>query len=252
VRAVNAFLQASQYIFRYQRVAGERYLRQAIELDPTFIEPQVWLIPGLAIQGKMDEARAMYERLLARERTASPYEQMMIAYAGAMLNGDAEAQARQIEIGLEYMPGNNILLANLAEHREQSGNCAGALDALRPAVEMRWHYPPIYELWGWCAIDAGRYDETRRVLLDATNLPPVHPNVYALLEALALADGDAATADRFDAMYVAATRRLDRPAAQTYVVKAFRRLADVCASRGQPDRAARLNAKAAAAGGERR
>ena len=247
VRAINAFLQASQHIFRYERVAAERDLRRAIELDPTFIEPQVWLIPGLAIQGKVSEARAMYDRLLARERTASPFEQAMIAYAGAMLNGDAAAQARQVEIGLEFLPGNNILLANLAEHREQTGDCAGALAAMRPAVDMRWRYPPLYELWGWCAIDTGLYDEARRVLLDAVNMQPVHPNVYALLEALDIANGEQAAADRFDAMHVAAMRQLDRPASQTYVVKAYRRLAGVCRARNQQDRAARLDAKAAAA-----
>src|SRR5204863_6687470 len=88
IQAVNAFLQASQHIFRYERVAAEGYLRRAIELDPTFIEPRVWLIPGLVSQNKMPEALEHYQELLKLNAAASPFEQAMIAWVRARLDRD--------------------------------------------------------------------------------------------------------------------------------------------------------------------
>jgi len=246
IQAVNAFLQASQYIFRYERVAGERYLRRAIELDPTFIEPRVWLIPGL-VEDKPEEARQHYDALLMLDANASPFEQAMIAFAGAVLNGDSVAQARQLEIALDYLPGNNILLMNLAESREANGDCAGALDAMRSAIDMRWRYPPMYEVWGWCSIQAGHFTEARHVLLDAVTMPAVHPNLYAILDGLAIVDGDLAAADRYDALHIARERELDRPAPSNYIAKVYAQLGSYCLSRGQYDRASRLFSKAVAA-----
>ena len=143
IQAVNAFLQATQHIYRYERAAGIRYLERAIELDPSFIVPRVWLIPALVGQHKLAAAQASYQHLLTLEAGASPFEQAMIAFAGAIVADDLAAQAAQLEIALEYLPGNNILLVNLAEVRELRGDCEGALNAMRPSVEMRWQYPPL-------------------------------------------------------------------------------------------------------------
>jgi Tfp pilus assembly protein PilF len=247
IQAVNAFLQASQHIYRYERVAGEKYLRRAIELDPTFIVPRVWLIPGLVDQNKPAEAQASYEYLLQHAAGASPFEEAMIAFAGATLTHDLAAEARQLEIALDYLPGNNILLMNLAEVRELRGDCAGALDAMRPAVAMRWQYPPMYPLWGFCSIQTGRPDDARQVMLTALTFPIVHPNLYGLLEALAIADGDATQAGRYRARYVARLREIDRPADVKDLVQAYASLGSSCLAKGQYDRAAALFAKAVAA-----
>ena len=246
IQAVNAFLQASQYIYRFERVAGYRYLERAIQLDPSFIVPRVWLIPALVSQNKMEEARASYQHLLTLEPNASPFEQAMIAFAGAILTNDLSAQATHLEVALEYLPGNNILLANLAETRELKGDCAGALDAMRPAVDMRWQYPPLYSLWGLCSIETGRLADARAVLTDATSFRIVHPNVYGLLEALAIADGDAAAAEAQRKLYTARRRELDQPADPTEVLKAYSSLGRQCVDNGQFDRAAILFGKASA------
>lgn len=247
IQAVNAFIQASQHIFRFERVAAERNLLRAIELDPTFIEPRVWVIPGLITQNKTAEAQRQYDALLELEAGASPFEQAMIGYVGARLRGDIPAQARQLEVALDYLPGNNVLLANLAGARVRLGDCAGAVNALRPAVEMRWQMPAIYEEWGSCSIQTDRLDDARRVMIDATSRPPVHPNVYALLEALAVADKDAGAEARYSSLFAARTRELDRPASgEPYLVKAYGKLASDCLSRGQYECAAKLFAKAAA------
>ena len=247
IQAVNAFIQASQHIFRFERVAAERNLLRAIELDPTFIEPRVWVIPGLITQNKTAEAQRHYDALLELEAGASPFEQAMIGYVGARLRGDNAAQARQLEIALDYLSGNNVLLVNLAGARERLGDCAGALEAMRPVVEMRWQFPLLYEMWGSCSIQTARRDDARRVMIDATSRPPVHPNVYALLEALAIVDGDTPAAASYASSYAARTRELERPAnPEPYLVKAYSTLASDCLAQGQYECAAKLFAKAAA------
>lgn len=240
IEAVNAFLQASQHIFRFERAAAERDLERAIELDPTFPEPRAWIIPGLITQGRIAEAQRYYDELLKLEPTASPAQQAMIGYVGARLKGDVAAQARELEKAEEYVPGNNIVLVNLAGARERLGDCAGALAALRPAIEMRWQYPAMYELWGSCSIRAGRLNDARQVLLDSLTLPPVHPHVYALLEAIAIADGDRSTAEKYQTLYLARKREIDRAVSTEYLVPAYARLASECAARGQNDCAAAL------------
>jgi tetratricopeptide (TPR) repeat protein len=247
IQAVNAFIQASQHIFRFERVAAERDLARAIELDPAFIEPRVWIIPGLITQNKTAEAQRHYDALLALEPGASPFEQAMIGYVGARLRGDNPAQARQLEIALDYLPGNNVLLVNLAGARERLGDCAGALDALRPVVDMRWQFPALYEQWGACSIQLGRIDEARRVLADVASRPPVHPSVFGMLEALAIVDGDAAAETRYAASFTARTRELDRPAsAEPYLAKAYGKLASDCLARGRSECAVKLFTKASA------
>jgi tRNA A-37 threonylcarbamoyl transferase component Bud32/tetratricopeptide (TPR) repeat protein len=246
IQAVNALLQATQHIYRYELAAGTRYLERALELDPSFIVPRVWLIPGLVGQGKLEEARASYEYLRTLEASASPFEQAMIAFAGARVTGDLATQAAELETALEYLPGNNILLANLAEIRELKGDCEGALNAMRPAVDMRWQYPPLYSLWGMCMVQTGRANEARGVLRDATSLPAVHPNVYGILEALSLAAGDEAGAARHRDAYRNRLRDIDRPADPTEVLKVYAALARDASARGQTDRALTLRARAAA------
>ena len=247
IQAVNAFLQASQHVFRYERNEVDRFLERAIALDPSFIEPRVWAMPGLITRNEIAKARSHYEALLKLEPNASPFEQAMIGYAGARLTGDPAAQVRYLAVALEYVPGNNILLVNLAGAKYRLGDYAGALEAMRPAVGMRWRFPPLYECWGSCSIQTGRIAEARQVMVDALALKPVHPNVFALLGALAIADGDTVSSDRYDALFAAGIRELDRPASPApYLVDAYGKLASDCLTRGQYDRAAALFAKAIA------
>jgi Flp pilus assembly protein TadD len=183
---------------------------------------------------------------LTLEAAASPFEQAMIAFAGATLTDDLSAQATQLEIALDYLPGNNILLVNLAEVKELKGDCEGALIAMRPAVEMRWQYPPLYSLWGLCSIQTGRLADARQVLRDAASFRIVHPHVYGLMEAMAIADGDEAAAKTQHALYAARLPELDRPADDNELVKAYSSLGRQCIAKGQYDRAAALFARAIA------
>jgi serine/threonine protein kinase len=47
IEAVKAFVQANQYLYRYQFAEVEPLLRRAIALDPAFVAPRLWLIAPL-------------------------------------------------------------------------------------------------------------------------------------------------------------------------------------------------------------
>jgi tetratricopeptide (TPR) repeat protein len=247
IEAVKAFVQASQYLYRRQRGEGEKYLRRAIELDANFVAPRVWLLRGLINEGQTQEAKAMYQALLALESKASPFEQALIAYAGALLGGDQGAQARELEVALKYSPGNNILLVNLAYLRFSTGDCAAAVDAIRPTVEMRWAYAPLYPLWAFCSVETGHRQDAvegidRALALDTG----VNPDTYGLLEAVAIAAGDRTRAARCQELYTARMRELRLPGASRELVAFFERLAAHCERTGSYGEAEALYRRAIA------
>jgi len=197
LEALRAFIQATEYIYRFER-GGGRYLDRAIALDPDFITARVWRIASL---GPGEAAEAHFRHLQTLEPKASPFEQAMIGWAGAYLAGDVAAQAQHLEIALGFSPDNYILLVNLGDLRRNMGNCGGALDAIEPAVAASWAYPPLYKLLGECLVDQGRFEEATEQLSRSLSLDAVDPLVLAMLEALAVVAGDDGAADRYRELY---------------------------------------------------
>lgn len=241
VEAVKLFVQANQYIYRFQSAGVEPLLRRAIALDPAFVGPRLWLYSVLLQRGERQEAEQHYAELKKLEPTATPFDQAMIAYAGAMRADDDPAQVRSLELALEYSPANNILLINLAAARARTGDFAGALRDVQPAVEMRWEYPPVYSLAGSCAIQLGDFAEARRVLKIGAELRVVDPYVFALLAGLEAAFGRQADADRLFATYVLRRKELNLPVGDPVIAKVYEALAQDAEARREPARAARLD-----------
>jgi serine/threonine protein kinase/tetratricopeptide (TPR) repeat protein len=209
--AVKAFVQASEYAIRVERGAGH-HLQRAIELDPTFISPRVWLVSAHVMAGDLAKAREHHRYLKELEAGASPFEQAMIGWAGAAIAGDNAAQARHLEIALTYSPANNILLVTLAEAQFRMGAFESALAALAPALAVRWRYPTLYAFQGACLLALGRFDEAARSLEQSLAVTPTDPDVYAMLAVLALRRGDAAAATRYREQYVSRRREGGTPA----------------------------------------
>jgi Flp pilus assembly protein TadD len=115
-----------------------------------------------------------------------------------MLANDPAAQAKALETALQYSPNNNILLVNLAWDRYLLGDIQGALDAVIPAVNMQWRFPPMYALHGKCYARLGEFENARRVLLDALPITPVDPEVYGLLAILAYHNNDSAQTREYE------------------------------------------------------
>ena len=202
IGAIKAFMQASQYIYRMQVGAEEKYLRRAIKLDSSFVAPRVWLISGLMVRGKLQEAQTEYQRILTLESDASPFDQAMINCMGAFVRGDVGSQARYLEIALDYSPGNNILLVNLAYIKYLMGEFQTAIDLIRPVVEMKWHYPPLFTLYARCFLRLGNAKEAKRILLESLSMTPVDPEVYALLSGIREKEQNQEESRRYESQYL--------------------------------------------------
>ena len=242
IRAVRAFWQASQYVLRDEQGVSESDLRRAIQLDPEFVAPRIWLVSLLHTHGRTTEAMAQYTELLALEPKSNPFEQTMIGYVGALIRDDPNKRRGYLETALKYSPGNFILLVNLADDRMAVGDCAGALDAMRPAVRMLWPYPPIYAQWGTCAITVGRDDEAREVMESSLAIPTIRPDpgVYALLEALAISRRDTPAATSFAGSYAQRVRELQKTPSLSMLEGAYRELANRIAAAGDRQTAAAI------------
>lgn len=248
LQAVRAFLQAAQHLYANETGEAERYLRRALTVDPMFVAPRLWLISTLQRSGRPVEAEEFYRRLAESESRSSPFEQAMIGYARALLDGNLAAQANHLEAALAYSPGNYILIANLADARAAQGDCDEAVAVLRPAVAARWRYPPVYPLWGWCAVVTGRFGAAQRVLEDALSIRPVSPHVFALLEALSIADGDDTAASRYATLFESRAGQVGLAAVDPAMAEAYDRIGQDRLQTRDFERAAVLFRKAIAVG----
>jgi tetratricopeptide (TPR) repeat protein len=212
VEALKAFLQATKYSLRNQP-GTEEHLRRAIDLDPNFTSPRIWLISRLGNTGRTREAEEHLRFLHGLEARASPFDQAMIGWAAAHIAGDAGGQVRNLETALQYTPDNNILLVTLGVARMLLEDFKGALDAFATPLRLRWQYPPLYAMRGECLLELGRLAEARKALLASLDVIPVDSNVYAMLAALALSDRQPEEAARYRELYAsrAAERGTDVP-----------------------------------------
>jgi len=225
MEALKALLVASQMSFK--AIPGsEKYLRRAIELDSTFISPRIWLISGLAYQGKAREANEHFQTLLKLESGASPFEQAMISWAGACIAGDLRRQEGYLKLALEYSPGNNILLYCLARTRYILEDYSGALEALNPAVEMKWQYPQAYFLMGEAYNEMKQYAKAKEILEKSLSLRLMYPVSYSLLLTLALRQGDTAKARQCEDLYLKGSQEAGMAMGITSAILANRCLND--------------------------
>jgi tetratricopeptide (TPR) repeat protein len=197
----------------------------------------VWLIAGLIQQGDRKTAEEQYRYLVARLPSATPFEQTLIRWAGAYIDGDLANQVRHLEAALDLSPRNNILLANLAWVQGEMGDCEGALATLRPAVEARWRYPPLYGFQGACAVRVGRVDEAKKGLEAALSLTPVDPDTYGLLEAIYRFEGQDKEAEHFSTLHRTALREAPLREKSRQLAAACERLGALSLAAGRHDRA---------------
>jgi serine/threonine protein kinase/tetratricopeptide (TPR) repeat protein len=199
--AMKAFLQASEFAFN-MRPGGEKYLREAIRLDSTFISPRVWLVSGLVSKQQFQEAKEQYQVLLSLESTASPFEEAMIKFAAGLISGDLYAQAQALEQALAFSPRNNILLYLLGRIRYLLEDYRGAAEAILPAVEMKWGFQPAYYLLGASYAETNEFAKGKKVLEGSLQIKPVYPETYNVLSALSLHEKDSTLAQYYAEVYV--------------------------------------------------
>ena len=182
IHALKAFMLGSEALYRSDHAAAAECFARAVALDSTFITPRIWMLPYMVMQRRMKEARAHHAALLRLRAHASPFDEAMIDWAGCYLSADLWGQAHSLESALRYSPNNTILQANLASTKYQLEDVQGALDAIKPIVDMRWHYPPIYTLYAQCYYRLGRIEEAGKVLEKSLSwTKDVDPDAYQML-----------------------------------------------------------------------
>ncbi len=232
--AVNAFLQGTEYSYRYIP-GGGRFFERAVELDPDFVAPRVWLVSGLAGRGDTAAAREHVRIMQQLRSRATPFEQAMIDWADAAVRGDVDAKIRHVRVALGYSPGNNGLLFTLGSTLSIAGRREEALAVLREAVESRWRFAPLYELWGTLSIEVGQLAGLRTTLETAgQSLTPSTPVLSALVEALSLHDGDLPTASRFHASFEASLDSAGRVRALASLLPVYQAFARQPGGEGDP------------------
>lgn len=229
VEATRAFLLGTEYAYRGVR-GGRPHYERALEVDPDFIAPRIWLVSSLIAAGDTAAAREHVEVLHSLESKATPFEQAMIGWADALVHWDLESMVRHLEVALSYSPRNNTLLYNLGFSLRRLGRTAEALVPLRRAVETRWNFPEVYPLYALTAIEAGEVQGLRGPLENALNRGPHGPTIYGILEALALFEGDREAAQQYGSTFREAFG--DRDAVRTELVPAYRSLAELARARG--------------------
>ena len=211
LEALRAFVHASEYAMRHQPGAG-RFLQQAIELDPSFVAPRVWLVSGLLAAGQHEKAQEHYRHLRGLEAGASPFEQAMIGWAGAAIAGNTVEQVRHLSVALSYSPDNNILLVNLAEAQFRNGAFDAALAPVAQPIAAGWSYPGLHSFEAECLLALGRYAEAEKRLTASLPTAPEDPDAHAILSVLALKKGDEAGAARHREAYLVGSRESGQPA----------------------------------------
>jgi tetratricopeptide (TPR) repeat protein len=208
--AMRAFLRASELSYN-MRPGGDRYLREAIRLDSTFISPRIWLVSRLTERQHFQEAEQEYHVLLKLKPMASPFEQALIAYAGACVLRDLRAQAQALEQALAYSEKNNILLYLLGRIRFLLGDYAGAIEVILPATEMKWSFQPAYYMLGISYAELKEFAEAYATLKKSLVVEPVYPETYSVLSAVALIQRDSVGSHQYAEEYRRTKTGRDNP-----------------------------------------
>jgi tetratricopeptide (TPR) repeat protein len=237
--AASEFLQGIAYTYRFLPGGGEHF-RRASELDPDFVGPRLLLVSGMAGRGDTAAARAQVRVLESLKTRATPFEQAMIGWCEAVVQGDVDAKIRHLRVALGYSPHNNILLYNLAENLWLTGRPEEAVEPAREAMASGWRFAPLYILWAKLAIDAGEVAGLPDTLEEAQGFAA--PDGYApgLLEALALYRGDTSAARRYGAAFRAAFGEARIAAGYAELSRSVRTLAERAREQRRPATAVAL------------
>lgn len=215
IAAIKEFVQASDILYKGDR-GSDVHLRRALELDTMFLTARVWLVSSLVGNGQFDEARTQLQFLERHQHEASPFEQAMVRWASAYAGGDTIAQARELERALDFSPGNNILLFNLAIVRLRMGEYDAAIRAIKPAIDLKWKFSPAYFVLAACYTTTRRYAEAKDVLEASLAITPVFRDTYGLLSLVWHRLGDSVKSGENASMFMRRSREVGDSLVQSY------------------------------------
>ena len=180
--------------------------------------------------GRFDEARALYERILA----VDPVQVTALANL-AMLHQQrlCFAEAERCYAKALAVKRTPELLSNLSVLRRTQGDLAQAERLLIEGLALEPGRTDLLYNLGLTRIDAGRPAEAVAPLLQATRTPNAHPEIFANLARAYLSIGRREEALRHGEETL---RRKDRHARAAFEARGLRPLAPIAAPRFDPSR----------------
>jgi tetratricopeptide (TPR) repeat protein len=141
-------LAARTYVAANDQPAGERALRQAIELDPSLLPPYEMLGQLYMAQQKLNEARTEFEALAKRQ--AKPVSALTMIGMILMTQSQTEQAKKKFEEVLAIDPRAVIANNNLAWIYAEAGtDLDTALKLAQTATAQAPEQPEIMDTLGW-------------------------------------------------------------------------------------------------------
>jgi TolB-like protein/DNA-binding winged helix-turn-helix (wHTH) protein/Flp pilus assembly protein TadD len=147
---------------------AERAFRRAIELNPSYPPPYMWLSQNLNIAGRHQEALALIRKAQQLD-PLSPHIQWSLAET-SMLAGAVEQAAEQCEKGLNLYPDFWPLHTLLGEIYLRQGKYERALASLERGVETSNRHPHALAVLGSAYALTGHRPESLNLLAELMKL----------------------------------------------------------------------------------
>lgn len=147
---------------------AERSFRRAIELNPSYPPPYMWLSQYLNVAGQHQEALVLITKAQQLD-PLSPHIQWSLAET-SMLAGAFEQSAEQCEKGLDLHPDFWPLHTLLGEINLRQGKYDRALGSLERGVEISKHHPHALAVLGSAYALTGRRPDSLKILAELKKL----------------------------------------------------------------------------------
>jgi tetratricopeptide (TPR) repeat protein len=153
VLAALHYLRSTVYVAERDPAAAENELKRSIELDANYLPAYSAYASLLAGQGRIDEAAAQYQAVLAKRPSAQIYTLVGILEDSRGRRAEAEAAYRN---ALSLNPATPIAANNLAWLlTETNGNLDEALNLATSAVSKSPNTAGFYDTLGWVYLKKG-------------------------------------------------------------------------------------------------
>lgn len=189
VRAVRDFLVGVDYVYRNE-VGGRVPLEHAIAIDPLFVAPRVWRTPTLVGESDASIVAEHRRQLQNLYGSANEFEKTMISWALAFIDGDWPEQLRHLRVALKREPENRPLRMIQAATLLRLEDVDQAWQTLERLLQKDWCHPALYALSARIALMRQEPQDAKEALELALRCDPVDPHSLALLQLLAVYEGD--------------------------------------------------------------
>src|SRR5262249_48661489 len=146
-----------------QHAQSEAVLRRMVERDPSNLEAFAALGRLYVDTGRLEEARAQFEQLEAKDNTGAAATMVGMIFEAQQRTGDA---ARAYEKALATNPRAGAAANNLAWIFQEQGRFDEALKWALVATEQLHNLPAAQDTLAWIRVRRGEYREALPLLAE--------------------------------------------------------------------------------------